>query len=60
MTPEGLSDCEIAPFEDPNNPSASNSYLYNAMIHPIIKFTIKGAIWYQGKDPFGIWYQGIF
>jgi hypothetical protein len=54
MTPEGLSDCEIPPFENPNNPSSSNSYLYNAMIHPIIKFTIKGTIWYQGKEPSGI------
>ena len=23
--------------------------LYNAMIHPLIPFTIKGAIWYQGE-----------
>lgn len=26
------------------------SGLYNAMIHPIIKYTIKGAIWYQGES----------
>jgi len=25
------------------------SYLYNGMIHPIINYTIKGAIWYQGE-----------
>lgn len=24
--------------------------LYNAMIHPLINFTIKGAIWYQGES----------
>ncbi len=24
--------------------------LYNAMIHPIIPFTIKGVIWYQGES----------
>jgi hypothetical protein len=29
--------------------SASNSFLYNAMIHPMVRFTIKGAIWYQGQ-----------
>ncbi len=23
--------------------------LYNAMIHPLIPYTIKGAIWYQGS-----------
>jgi sialate O-acetylesterase len=26
------------------------SGLYNAMIHPILPFTIKGAIWYQGES----------
>ncbi|MGK0372095.1 MAG: sialate O-acetylesterase [Glaciecola sp.] len=25
------------------------SVLYNAMIHPMIPYTIKGAIWYQGE-----------
>ena len=24
--------------------------LYNAMIHPIVPYTIKGAIWYQGES----------
>ena len=24
--------------------------LYNAMIHPLVPFTIKGAIWYQGES----------
>ncbi len=23
--------------------------LYNSMIHPLTKFTIKGVLWYQGK-----------
>ncbi|CAL8351320.1 unnamed protein product [Lota lota] len=26
-----------------------NSRLWNAMIHPFLKMTIKGAIWYQGE-----------
>ncbi|KAJ0063641.1 hypothetical protein NL108_004484, partial [Boleophthalmus pectinirostris] len=26
-----------------------NSVLWNAMIHPLLNFTIKGAIWYQGE-----------
>ena len=26
------------------------SVLFNAMIHPIIPFTFKGIIWYQGED----------
>ncbi|QDT39607.1 sialate O-acetylesterase [Stratiformator vulcanicus] len=25
------------------------SYLYNAMVHPLIPFSIKGVIWYQGE-----------
>ncbi|MEN8193086.1 MAG: sialate O-acetylesterase [Bacteroidota bacterium] len=28
----------------------SPSRLYNAMIHPLIPFAIKGAIWYQGES----------
>ncbi|KAM4627989.1 sialate O-acetylesterase isoform 2-T2 [Polymixia lowei] len=28
----------------------SNSVLWNAMIHPFLKMTIKGAIWYQGES----------
>ena len=32
-------------LNDPNRVSV----LYNAMIHPIIPFAIKGAIWYQGE-----------
>uniref|UniRef100_H2Y181 Sialate O-acetylesterase domain-containing protein n=1 Tax=Ciona intestinalis TaxID=7719 RepID=H2Y181_CIOIN len=27
----------------------SNSALWNAMIHPMLNMTIKGAIWYQGE-----------
>lgn len=33
-------------WNDPNRPSV----LYNAMINPIVPFTIKGAIWYQGES----------
>lgn len=27
--------------------------LYNAMLHPIVNYTIKGAIWYQGESNSG-------
>ncbi|XP_059931694.1 sialate O-acetylesterase [Gadus macrocephalus] len=27
-----------------------NSQLWNAMIHPFLKMTLKGAIWYQGES----------
>ena len=36
----------------PEHPSQNKqiaSTLYNAMIHPMIPFAIKGAIWYQGE-----------
>tara|TARA_B110000908_G_scaffold106022_1_gene124834 strand:- start:119 stop:2125 length:2007 start_codon:yes stop_codon:yes gene_type:complete len=29
------------------------SVLYNAMIHPLIPYTIRGAIWYQGESNVG-------
>ncbi len=34
---------------DPNNPNFP-SRLYNAMIHPLHDYAIKGAIWYQGES----------
>ena len=32
------------------SPNSYPSLLYNAMIHPLIPFAIKGAIWYQGES----------
>ncbi|HBG26538.1 MAG: hypothetical protein A2Y10_01075 [Planctomycetes bacterium GWF2_41_51] len=32
------------------NDKNRSSMLYNAMIHPIIPFAIKGVIWYQGES----------
>lgn len=36
--------------------------LYNAMIHPLINYTIKGAIWYQGEANEGrpLQYRDLF
>ena len=34
------------PKNEPNIPTV----LYNAMIHPLVPFSIKGAIWYQGES----------
>jgi sialate O-acetylesterase len=36
-----------------NSPTA----LYNGMIHPIINFPVKGAIWYQGESNAGRAYE---
>jgi sialate O-acetylesterase len=35
----------IPQLSNPNTPSV----LYNGMLHPLTKFAIKGAIWYQGE-----------
>ncbi|OGV67562.1 MAG: hypothetical protein A3K19_13445 [Lentisphaerae bacterium RIFOXYB12_FULL_65_16] len=39
----------IQPRKDPNYPAN----LYNAMIHPVAPFAIRGAIWYQGEGNAG-------
>ncbi|NLR58384.1 hypothetical protein HGH93_09760 [Chitinophaga polysaccharea] len=50
----------IASAISPEKSVGPNSYpslLYNAMIHPILPFAIKGAIWYQGETNAGRAYQ---
>lgn len=42
---------EIAPMPvdmsgNPNSPT----FLFNAMLHPLIPYAIKGAVWYQGES----------
>lgn len=34
-----------SPNRDPN----AASVLYNAMVHPFLRFSIKGVVWYQGE-----------
>ncbi|XP_076000886.1 sialate O-acetylesterase [Genypterus blacodes] len=42
-----LRQCGLEGIEvDPKN---RNSVLWNAMIHPLLNMTIKGALWYQGE-----------
>ena len=36
--------------KDIARPKDEPTLLYNAMIHPITQFTIKGVIWYQGES----------
>ena len=50
MPQEPLDLCDIPPNDngDESNPNR-NSVLYNAMIHPLIRLSIKGALWYQGE-----------
>jgi len=48
----------IPHLNNPNTPSV----LYNGMLHPLTKFAIKGAIWYQGESNVGgaFHYRTIF
>jgi sialate O-acetylesterase len=43
----------VPPNNNPNRPCV----LYNAMIHPLQPYAIKGAIWYQGESNAGRAYQ---
>lgn len=38
------------PIPKINNYHKFPSYLYNAMIHPLIPYAVKGFIWYQGEE----------
>jgi len=38
-------------------PNSYPTLLYNAMLYPLIPFTIKGALWYQGESNAGRAYQ---
>ena len=39
------------------DPNGFPTLLFNAMIHPLIPFAIRGAIWYQGESNAGRAYQ---
>ncbi len=44
---------EEFPSEPPGTSFGPNSFptlLFNAMIHPIVPYAVKGAIWYQGES----------
>ncbi len=43
----------VDPRKSPQRPTV----LYNAMIHPLIPYTIRGAVWYQGESNAGRAYQ---
>ncbi|MDR0680891.1 MAG: sialate O-acetylesterase [Dysgonamonadaceae bacterium] len=52
MTPESLKDfpdTKIPAKDDVLSTNNMPTGLYNAMIHPIVGYGIRGAIWYQGE-----------
>ncbi|MFH6957051.1 sialate O-acetylesterase [Flavobacterium aquidurense] len=57
LTNERIASAENAPkgqLKKPKKEPNKTSYvLYNAMLHPIVNYTIKGAIWYQGESNSG-------
>lgn len=63
MTDSQRADAEgrsIAPLklgDDPRSSPWRPAGLYNAMIHPLLPYGIKGAIWYQGESNAGRAYQ---
>ena len=62
MAQEALDKCEVPPFVDDQYPSNSNSKIFNAMIHPLIRMSIKGVLWYQGMQYYTtleFWYISI-
>ena len=45
---------EKGQLKKPKKEANKTSYvLYNAMLHPLVNYTIKGAIWYQGESNSG-------
>lgn len=52
MSKEALADFpgyEKAPHIRPGVPNRTPAVLYNAMIHPLVGYGMRGAIWYQGE-----------
>ena len=45
-----LADYKSRPKVDMTYNSHTPTVLYNAMIHPLVPYKIKGAIWYQGES----------
>ena len=52
-TPEGLETCDVIQWEDESIPQYVGNRLFNAMIHPLIRMSIYGALWYQGESNAG-------
>jgi sialate O-acetylesterase len=49
----GFDLANVMPEPQSDNDPDQASVLYNAMIHPFLKYNIKGAIWYQGESNAG-------
>lgn len=53
----GVSLWQLPPrTENPESPYFPGN-LYNSMIHPLVEFPVRGAIWYQGESNVNRWEQ---
>ncbi len=54
MSPEDLKpfpEIKIPGLNDPlNPPSRTATALYNGMLYPVMEYTVKGVLWYQGEQ----------
>ena len=53
MSKEALETLELVDMNNENGMKSTqhvSTLLYNAMIHPLIPYSIKGALWYQGEN----------
>ncbi len=41
---------ELVTVNTKNRPNRTSSLLFNGMINPIVQYTIKGLLWYQGES----------
>lgn len=41
---------ELRPLTDAEQPMQQPTTLYNGMIHPLVPYALRGAIWYQGES----------
>jgi sialate O-acetylesterase len=55
MSPDARAKCNDTDSNDPNQAS----HLWNGMIVPLLKYNIKGAIWYQGESNAGAYARYI-
>lgn len=53
LEPSPAYPAELLPPASKPNPQQQPTTLYNGMIHPVLPFPIKGAIWYQGESNHG-------
>ena len=57
LTGEWVFQVESSPRSSDVSPNAYPTLLFNSMINPIIQYTIKGVIWYQGESNVSRAYQ---